>query len=470
MPPMTRPARTTSCPEFHQGHLTRRRLLQVGGLGCLGLSLPNLLRAQDAARQPARRRARAVIFLHQFGGPSHVDSFDMKPNAADGFRGEFRPIPTNLPGVHICEHLPRMARTMDRVTLVRSVQHNMRNHNSATYYSLTGHAPPLDDIRLRDSLDLFPAYGSFVDRLAPARGGMPTFVAYPHVLRDGSITPGQTASFLGRMHNPLLITQNPNDPDFRLPELSLPANLSPDRLENRRQAMRLIDEQTRVLETSPLARGINSYYDRALTMLTSPRLRQAFDLSAEPAMLRDRYGRTTYGQGCLLARRLIEAGARFVNVYFAPNIGGRSTSGGWDTHGFDHSPVFPLLRDYLLPYTDQTLPTLLEDLDLRGLLDETLVVWMGEFGRTPRISNLGGRDHWPQCYSVLLAGGGVRRGFVYGSSDRIGAYPGSDPVRPDDLAATMFSLLGIDPQTEVTDAQGRPLAITRGTPVTGLLS
>jgi hypothetical protein len=467
---MPRPTGTTSCSEFRHSLLTRRHLLQVGGLGCLGLSLPGLLRAQDAPRASTRRRARAVIFLHQFGGPSHVDSFDMKPHAADGFRGEFRPIQTKLPGVHVCEHLPRMARMMDKVTLVRSVQHNMRNHNSATYYSLTGHAPPLDDIRLRDSLDLFPAYGSFVDRLAPARGGMPTFVAYPHVLRDGSITPGQTASFLGRMHSPLLITQDPNNPDFRLPELSLPANLSMGRLENRRQVMRLVDQHTQVLESSPLARGINSYYDRALTMLTSPRLRQAFDLSSEPASLRDRYGRTTYGQGCLLARRLVEAGARFVNVYFAASIGGRSTNGGWDTHGFDNSPVFPLLRDYLLPYTDQSLPTLLNDLDTRGLLDETLVVWMGEFGRTPRISNLGGRDHWPQCYSVLLAGGGVRRGFVYGSSDRIGAYPGSDPVRPDDLAATMFSLLGIDPQSEVTDAQGRPLAVTRGTPVTGILA
>jgi hypothetical protein len=186
--------------------------------------------------------------------------------------------------------------------------------------------------------------------------------------------------------------------------------------------------------------------------------------------LRDRYGRTTYGQSCLLARRLVEAGARFINVYFAANIGGQNPGGGWDTHGFNHSPMYPILKDYLLPVTDQTLPTLLEDLDARGLLDTTLVVWVGEFGRSPRINAMAGRDHWWNCYSALLAGGGVRRGFVYGASDKYGAYPANDPVRPDDLAATMFALLGIPPQTEVSDALNRPLAIAQGTPIAGLLA
>jgi hypothetical protein len=346
----------------------------------------------------------------------------------------------------------------------------MKNHNSATYYSLTGHAPPLDDIRLRDTRDLFPAYGSVVERLAPARPGVPTFVAFPHVLRDGSVTPGQHASFLGKAYDPLLLTQDPNDDDFRLPELSLPAGLSLERLQNRREIQRLIDGQAELLDFSVRARGIDAAYDKALSMLTSPRVRRAFDLSAEPDAVRDRYGRTTYGQSCLLARRLVEAGTRFVNVYFAASIGGQSSSGGWDTHGFNSKPMYPVLKNYLPPTTDRTVPALLEDLGARGLLDETLVLWMGEFGRSPRINTMAGRDHWPQCYTALLAGAGIKRGFVYGSSDRTGAYPASDPVRPDDLAATVFHLLGIDPKTEVQDAVNRPLEISSGNPVMGLMA
>jgi hypothetical protein len=345
----------------------------------------------------------------------------------------------------------------------------MKNHNTAAYYSLTGHTPPLDDIRLRDTLDLFPAYGSIVDRLAPATNGLPTFVAYPHVLRDGSITPGQHASFLGKSHDPLFIAQDPNSPDFALPELTLPANLTADRLENRRNVLRHIDDQTELLEHSAMARGIDEFYQRAMTMLTAPRVKKAFDLAAEPVALRNKYGRTTYGQGCLLARRLVEAGVKFVNVYFSSNIGGQGT-GGWDTHGNNDKPMYPVLNNYLLPLTDQVLPTLLDDLDSRGLLNDTLVVWMGEFGRTPRINDKAGRDHWPCCYTALLAGGGVKRGFVHGASDKSGAYPASDPVRPDDLAATIYQLLGIDPHTEVYDALKRPLPIAKGNPVSGLLA
>jgi hypothetical protein len=456
-----------------RGHLTppaaftRRHLLKVGGLGLLGLHLPGLLRAAERGGN-RKARAKAVIFLHQFGGPSCHDTFDMKPAAPDAVRGEFKPIASSLPGLSVCERLPRTARVMDKVTLVRGVRHEMKNHNSAGYYSLTGHAPPSDDQRLRDSRDLFPAYGSVVDRLAPARAGVPTFVAYPYVIRDGSVTPGQHASFLGKAHDPLFIAQDPNSPDFRLPELSLPGNLSPERLSNRREVLRLIDRQTELLEFSARARGIDAHYERALTMLSSPGVKTAFDLSAEPAAVRDRYGRTTYGQGCLLARRLVEAGARFVNVYLSPIIGG--CEGGWDTHGFNNKPMYPILKNYLLPLTDHTLPTLLEDLDSRGLLDSTLVVWVGEFGRSPRINKLAGRDHWPQCYTALLAGGGVKRGFVHGSSDKIGAFPASDPARPEDLSATMFHLLGIDPRTEVQDALNRPLPISAGNVLSGVLA
>jgi hypothetical protein len=449
--------------------LTRRHLLQVGTAGLLGLSLPALLRAEEKSAK-RKAKAKSVIFLHQFGGPSHLDSLDMKPGAPDGIRGEFKPISTKVADIQVCERLPRLAQVADKIALVRSVNHTMKNHNGATYYSLTGHAPPVDDIRLRDSLDLFPAYGSVVDKLAPAKGGMPTFVAYPHVLRDGSITPGQHASFLGKTYSPLLITQDPSSPDFRLPELSLPETLSLDRLENRREVQRLIDQQTELMEISPTAQGIDKLFQKALGMLTSPKVREAFDLSKESQTLRDRYGRTTYGQSCLLARRLVEAGARFVNVYFANNIGGRSNSGGWDTHAFDAVPMYPILKNYLLPVTDQAVPTLLDDLASRGLLDDTLVVWMGEFGRTPRINANGGRDHWPQCYTALLAGGGVQRGYVHGASDRTGSYPASDPVKPDDLAATMFALLGIDPHTEIRDAVNRPLPIAEGNPIAGVMA
>jgi hypothetical protein len=450
--------------------MTRRRLLQIGGAGLLGALLPDLLQA-GPARSSRRPRAKSVIFLHQFGGPSHLDSFDMKPEAPAEVRGKYRPIRSSAAGIVVSELLTNTARVMDKVTLVRSVRHEMRNHNSAGYYSLTGFAPLTDDQRLRDTRDLSPAYGSVVDRFAPAAAGTPSFVAYPHVIADGSITPGQHASFLGQEHDPFFISQDPNADDFRLPELSLPDSLTPERLGNRREMMGLIDGAARVLEISARARGIDAHYQRALTMLTSPTFRRAFDLASEPASVRDRYGRTTYGQGCLLARRLVEAGVRFVTVYFAASIGGQSTvSGGWDTHGFNNNPMYPVLDQYLLPITDQTLPTLLTDLDTRGLLDDTLVIWAGEFGRSPRINNMAGRDHWPQCYTVLLAGGGVRRGHVHGASDRLGAYPALDPVRPEDLSATLFHLLGIDPHSEVRDPLDRPLPISTGSVINGVLA
>jgi hypothetical protein len=438
--------------------LTRRHLLQVGTLGLAGLSLPGLLRASSTAKIKAK--AKSVIFLHQWGGPSHHDSFDMKPMAPAEVRGELKPIASSVTGLQVSELLPRMARLMDRVCLLRTLRHTMKNHNSAGYYSLTGYAPPTDDQRLRDSRDLFPAYGSIVDRLAPAKKGVPTFVAYPHVIADGSITPGQHASFLGKAHDPLLITQDPNARDFRLPELSLPASMTPERLSSRREMLKLIDRQTELLEYSSRARGIDAHVERALAMLTSPAVKRAFDLSQEPDTVRDRYGRTTYGQGCLLARRLVEAGAKFINVYFSRSIGG--CTGGWDTHGFNGKKMYPILKNYLLPMADQTLPTLISDLEVRGLLDTTLVVWVGEFGRSPRINKLAGRDHWPQCYPALLAGGGVKRGHTVGTSDRIGAYPASDPLRPEDLSATMLHLLGIDPTREVRDALDRPMPASPG--------
>jgi hypothetical protein len=464
-----------ACPGYSATRYSRRHLLKVGGLGMLGLSLTGLLRAEAAAgaRQSARRKARAksVIFLYQFGGPSHVDMFDMKPDAPEKFRGPHKPISSSADGIQISERLPDLAKVMDKVTLVRTLTHTMKNHNSASYYALTGHAPPLDDIRLRDTLDLRPAYGSMVDRLAPVGGELPTFVAYPYVIADGSITPGQHASFLGKVHDPLLITRDPNAPDFALPELSLPAGVNFERLAARRELQKLIDAQTRLIDHSATARGLDAYYEKALAMLHSTKLREAFNLSAEPAKLRDRYGRTTYGQGCLLARRLVESGVKFVTVYFSENIGGQSTeSGGWDTHGFNDTKMYPIIEKYHLPLTNLTLPVLLDDLDQRGLLDTTLVIWMGEFGRTPEINKNAGRDHWPQCYTALLAGGGVKRGFVYGESDRHGMHPAKDPVRPEDLTATLFHLLGIDPHVEVMDHLNRPRPAAEGNVVNGIIA
>jgi len=449
--------------------IPRRRALQIGGLGMFGLTYPSLLQAtEQSAARPGK--AKSVIFLYQFGGPSHLDTFDPKPNAPTGVRSHFDVIGTSAPGIQICDRLPKTAGIMHEVTLVRTVYHTMKNHNPAAYYALTGHAPPLDDIRLRDSQDLFPAYGSVIARLAPATNGMPTFVAFPHVMRDGEITPGQHASFLGKAHDPLLVTSDPNDRRFSLPELSLPSGLTADRLQDRREIQKLVNQQVKQLDQSTAARGLDAYYEKTLGMLNSSKVRDAFNIDAEPQSIRDRYGRTTYGQSCLLARRLVESGVKFVNVYFSSNIGGRRNEGGWDTHGFDNTRMYPILRDYQLPLTDQTLPTLITDLKERGLLDSTLIVWMGEFGRTPRLNDNISRDHWPQCYTALLAGGGVKRGFTYGTSDKQGAYPDKDPVMLDDLMATVFELMGLNPQTEVRDKLNRPLPISGGKVVTGVMA
>lgn len=460
-----------ACSGFKATHLLRRDVLQVGGLGMLGLTMPKLLAAAEAQAKAIVPTAKSIVFLYQFGGPSHGDTLDMKPHAPDGVRSQFKPIATSCPDIQICEHLPSLAKVMNKVTLVRTVHHKMKNHNSASYQALTGYAPPVDDIRLRDSIELFPAYGSIVDRLAPNTNGLPTFVAYPYVISDGAITPGQHASFLGKGHDPLLITEDPATPNFKLPQLSLPRGLTVDRLQDRRAMQQLINQQTKSLDESAEARGLNSYFEKALSMLNSTKVRDAFDLSQEPESMRRRYGPTTYGQSCLLARRLIEAGVKFVNAYFASNIGGRSTTdGGWDTHGFDNTRMYPIIKAWHLPVTDQTLPVFLNDLEDRGLLDSTLVVWMGEFGRTPKINANISRDHWPDCYTVLLAGGGIKRGFVYGRSDKNGAYPDRDPVPIGDIAATMFQALGIDPATHLYDALKRPLPIAAGKPVMELFA
>ena len=450
------------CRSFQTAAITRRSALQIGGLSLAGLSLPRLLASESAA---ARRVATAkhVIFLHQFGGPSHIDTFDMKPAAPDSIRGEFQPIASSVPGQPVCEHLPRWAENLDAWAQVRSVNHRMKNHNSACYYSLTGQAPPTDDIRLRDTQELFPAYGSVVSKfLGSGSEGVPAFVAYPHRLADGSISPGQHASFLGKGHDPYFFQSDPNADDFSLPELQLPDTITLDRLGSRRELLQIVDRQSDHLQRMAEVQGMGQFQQQALSILSSPRLKRAFDLSQESDALRDAYGRTTYGQSCLLARRLIEADVRFVNVYFARGIGGKGSQ-GWDTH----QENFKDLRERLLPMTDQTVPTLINDLQQRGLLDETLVLWMGEFGRGPKIGDRDGkgRGHWPECYTVMMAGGGVRGGAVYGASDAQGAYPADNPVGPEDITATLYHALGLDPQAEILDAVGRPFPLTPGRPI-----
>lgn len=460
-------------PTWTLPELSRRSVLQVGGMGMLGLTLPRLLEARtlQPASPAAVGRAKSVIFLFQWGGPSHVDTFDMKPAAPDGYRSLFKPIATSVPGLTVCEHLPKTAKVLHRIAQIRTVHHTMNNHNSAGYTALTGTEPPIDDQRLRESLDLFPGYGSVVDAMAPAGNGLPTSVSFPYQISDGSVTPGQRASFLGRRHDPLFFRDDPNAADFQLTQLSLPADVSLDRLSSRQGLQQIINRQAKQLDQSAAAQGLNAFYGRALEMLNSPDVRRAFDLSAEPVELREAYGRTTYGQSCLLARRLVEHGVKFVTVYFAPSIGGRSkTDGGWDTHGFDDTRMYEILPEWHLPMTDHTLPVLLNDLSDRGLLDETLVLWMGEFGRTPKINGSISRDHWPKCYTALMAGGGVQGGAVYGASDKYGAVPDRDPVSIGDLAATLFYALGIDHTREVHDNLNRPLPLAKGRPVTEIFA
>lgn len=450
---------SNGCAGFQHLAATRRQVLQIGALA--GLGLPHVLRAEQASTAPARVRAKSIIFLHQFGGASHHDTFDMKPGAPEKIRGEFRPIASNLSGLEVCEYLPRMARVADKLCVVRSVNHSTGSHNSAAYYSLTGHKPLIDIVTANATATDFPAYGAIVDKLAPSTQRVPTAVSLPTMIADGPFrTPGEFAGFLGKRHDPLFVTKDPSRPDFRVDELSLPLEVPLDRAGDRRSLLAGLASYSRLNESIASVRGMDAYQQRAYALLTAPETQRAFDIQKEDPRVRERYGRTTYGQSVLLARRLVEAGVRFVTVYYSPGIG------GWDTH----KDNFSTLRNSRLPITDQTLSALLEDLDARGLLDDTMVVWTGEFGRSPKINSDAGRDHWPQCYTVVLAGGGLKRGHIHGASDASGAYPKDSPCTPDDLSATMFHALGIDPSTELRDQLDRPIPVSYGSPIAGLFA
>jgi Protein of unknown function (DUF1501) len=403
------------------------------------------------------------------GGLSHLDSFDMKPDAPAGIRGEFKPAMTAVPGIQFCEHLPQLAARADRLAVVRSLSHSYRNHLNATHEILTGHSQPgafFDKIASRDD---YPCYASAVDAIRPRADGVPSGVALPTFLMEGPLTwPGQHAGFLGPKHDPWQVRQDPNRPGFGFEGLTLPAGLSVERLDRRKS---LLDELG-VMHDQVAARiesskdPFSAQVERAYTLLLSGKVARAFDLTGEDPRLRDRYGRHMYGQSLLLARRLVGAGVPVVQV----NMGRVQT---WDTH----SANFKSLKDRLLPPTDQGVAALIDDLETRGMLDETLVVVTGEFGRTPRIgattgnaNTKDGRDHWAAVFSAAFAGGGVRGGQVIGQSDRIGAYPASRPYTPADLAATIYRALGVDPATELRDRLNRPIQLCTGEAISPLFT
>ena len=446
--------------------ISRRSLLRVGGLtGLGGLNLARLLRAEDASRGLKRMPPlRSCILMFHYGGPSHLDTWDMKPAAPREVRGEFGSIATSVPGFRISEHLPMSARVMDRLAVIRSVHHPMTNHNAAAFATLCGRNPLKGDLELlgNDRNDP-PCVGSVLSRELTERAGLPTFVALPHVMYNVVTLPGQIAGFLGSAHNPVQVSADPNVDDFHLPEFELPDNVSLDRLDDRESLLKLIDDPLRRAESGTGASALDVYKSRAFRLLRSPEVRRAFDLRREDPRLRDRYGRTKLGQSTLLARRLIEAGVRFVTVYDGQHNGQLAN---WDAH----SDVFDRLKNSLLPPADRAFSALIEDLEARGLLESTLVISMGEFGRTPKVNASAGRDHWPFCYSVVLAGGGVRGGTSHGASDKLGAYPDLDGVTPGDLAATLFERFGLDPAAEILDLTGRPYKIADGKPIGALFA
>jgi hypothetical protein len=429
--------------------LSRRQMLQIGGASVVGLNLPGLLRARQ--NHPVGLHASAdhlfVIFLN--GGPSHLDMWDMKPAAPVDIRGEFRPIATTVPGVQVSEHLPRLARHMHHATLVRSMHHSVNNaHAAAVYAGLTGH--DRGEIGGGARATDHPALGSVAGLLRPVASGLLPYVSLPFITKEGAggpPQPGFTGGWLGRNCDPLFVLRDPSSPSFAMPELGLGADMNRGRLDQRRLLAGAVGAagQDRSLQ------DMDEFQARAFDLLTSAATQGAFQIDREPSSVRDSYGRNIYGQSVLLGRRLLEAGTRVVTLSWAPDA-----NATWDTHGNN----FTKLKNELLPALDMALGSLLGDLAARGMLERTLVAVMGEFGRTPRINtNGGGRDHWNFCYSLLLAGGGIKGGYVHGASDRIGGQPSLSPVTPADIIATIYHCLGIPADLELRDRLNRPLAL-----------
>jgi hypothetical protein len=433
----------TDCEGFY-----RRDFLKIGAAGLFGLSLPQLLqleaRANNQAQtgRPRQARATSVIMVWLAGGPATIDMWDIRPNAPEGIRGEFREVDTNARGIRISEHLPRMAQVMDKCSVVRSLHHTIPAHGPATVFMTTGNRPT-------PALQ-YPAMGSLVTRLLPPAQGVPPYVSFSE-LRNGSA--GQ-AGYLGTAYNPFIVEGAGGNgrgraaANLRVRGITLPTGFTLEELENRDRLLRGFDQGFEALDrNADLVDGLDAFHRQALEILRSDRTRNAFNLTQEPDSLRERYGTNAFGAGALAARRLVQAGVRFVTI----------SMGGWDTHGQN----FNALRTRQLPPLDTTLSALIQDLSDKGMLDNTIVYCAGEFGRTPRINRNNGRDHWARSMAVVLAGGGFKRGYVHGSTDSQGMAPATEPCTPDDIASTIFHNLGLDPHQELMTPTGRPMQLFR---------
>jgi hypothetical protein len=449
--------------------LSRREVLRVGGLGALGLSLPTLLQERSAAAPAGGAgRAKNCIVLFLMGGPPQHSTWDPKPDTPAEVRGEFGAIDTNVPGVRVCSLLPNLARHADKLCLLRAVSTGDNAHSSSGYAMLTGvpHSPlNAENVNPGPPND-WPTLGALVRRLRGDRNGLPAAVRLPmHIFNtDSSVWPGQDAGLLGRASDPWLFRCDPASPTFRIPEFTLTADVPLGRLADRRGLLRRFDRALAAAADGPAGR-YDRYTGQAFDLLASPRARAAFDLNREPAAVRDCYGRHHFGQSCLLARRLVEAGVALVQVNWYRGPDEPADNPCWDSH----TKECERLKTVLAPTADQAFAALLDDLAQRGLLHETLVLCLAEFGRTPRFNSRAGRDHWGHVFSIALAGGGVRGGQAHGSSDRQGAYPRDGKVVPQDLTATVLHCLGFSPHAEVHDTQGRPFPASRGAVIRGIL-
>jgi hypothetical protein len=424
--------------------IARRDFLRLGTAGVfgLGLSLPEILARQArAAERGQAPRDVSLIFLFLHGGLSTIDTFDLKPDAPAEFRGEFKPIATNVSGVHFGEHLPKLARHMDKLALIRSFRHHNSDHGAADHYMLTGYFPQAGFNPGLNPNNQKPAHGAIIARKLGPRGSVPPYVCLP------KMHPSCGSAYLGAGAAPFVIDADPNAPDFAVPDVVPPPLLSAHRLEGRKKLLASIDryQQSAEAKANQTAQTVSVFQHKAFDLMTSPEAKKAFDIHAESEKLRDAYGRNTLGQSCLMARRLIEAGVRCVTIDHS----------NWDTHNAN----FATLKRQLLPWLDGGLSTLMRELSERGLLDSTLVIVTGEFGRTPRINKDAGRDHWGPAFTVALAGGGIKGGRVVGKTDARAERPASDPHGPEDLAATLCHLMGIDPKDEFITPEGRPIAL-----------
>ena len=454
---------------------SRRVVLRAGMLSLGGLTLADLLGQEAHASHTARAKHCIFVFLN--GGQAQLDTFDMKPNASEGIRGPYQSVDTVVPGIQISEKLPLLADLTNKFTIVRSMTHHLSAHNSSAAYALSGHSPGTDQNIVPTVMD-HPTYGSIVSKLKPAASGIPSFVLTPRLLFDmGFPTPSAGGGWLGHSYDPFPVVRNQmmaRAPKWigKLPPppgLQLPEGVTSSRILGRQHLLATLDEGLAAAQHLAALSTLDANQQQAIDLITSTKAQAAFDLSQESTATHERYGRSEMGQVLLLARRMIEAGVRFVtaNAVSNPKNTRLSPFQIWDTH-FDH---FRLYNDNLMPEFDQALSALISDLDQRGLLRETLVVVMGEMGRTPKINSSkdGGRDHWGKAYSALLAGGGLRVGEVYGATDKQAGEVTDQPVKPDDMAATIFEAIGIPSETVLQDIAGRPRHITDGSPIMALL-